>query len=395
MKEKVSGKIHESVSNILTIKSLGLKEAFKTRTMGYETQYYDIWLKSKKMAQLKAKTIKIWSALGYAAFILFLGYDTIAGVITVGSILVYASYFGKLRDGLHEITDNITDFITTKTGIRRFMTIVGLKSVEDGHLPSVSSSWKEIHFENVSFQYREEPALRNITIKIQKNEKIGIVGKTGCGKSTLIKLLLGLYQPKKGSIKIGDEVLSQYNHKSLTQKISVVLQDTELFNLSLAENIMLGKNDRKKLEKVIKIAQLEEVVKKLPEGTNTLVGEKGYKLSGGERQRLGIARALYKDAPVLILDEATSHLDSRTESLLQKELEKLDKTLIVIAHRLSTLKNVDRIIVMDKGKISEEGTFEEALLELGWQKMNRRLIPPIVVSNQVKPFSFEQPTFYA
>ena len=350
---------------MLTVKSLGLKKTFTDSTKNYENKYYKIWLKTKKFAQLKVKTIKIFASIGYAAFILLTCYDAIAGTITVGMILVYSNYFGKLRSGLEMITHQSSRIIQIKTKIGRFMTIFGREIFDRNgrHLKKVPNNWKKIEFKNIYFKYKNKLVLKNFNLLVKRKEKIGIVGRSGCGKSTLVKLMLGLYQPCRGQILIDGKDLNKYKHNSITKTISVVLQESEMFNLSLIKNIMISsiKKNINLLEIAIKTSQLQPIIKKLPKRLNTLIGEKGYKLSGGERQRIGIARALYKNSDVLILDEATSSLDSKTEQKIQNNLEKYfkNKTILIIAHRLSTLKNVDKIIVMKRGKVIEEGSFDE------------------------------------
>lgn len=369
IKEKVSGKIHESASNLLTVKSLGLKDIFQKSTSFYENKYYSTWVKTRDISQLKLKTIKIFSVLGYAGFLFLLGFDVLNNSITVGSILVYAAYFNRLKGALGQVTLNIYDFIKVRSAVGRFMTIFRQKIFERKDLPRIPKHWKQLTLQNLSFKYKDKLILNNFNLTIKPGDRIGLVGSSGCGKSTLVKLLLNLYPPTKGRILLDGKELDHYRPQSLTNTIAVVLQDSEMFNLTLLNNITLSspKKDFLKFKRAVKIAQLEPIIKKLPQGLNTLIGEKGYKLSGGERQRIGLARALYKDSPFLILDEATSSLDSKTESLIQQNLEKnlTNKTLLIIAHRLSTLKNVDRIIVMDKGKIVETGTFKELIKNKG------------------------------
>jgi ATP-binding cassette, subfamily B, bacterial len=199
---------------------------------------------------------------------------------------------------------------------------------------------------------------------INKFDKIGIVGHSGAGKSTLAKLLIGLYKLEEGEFKIGPSNYYDISHTQIAKNIAIVLQETELFNMSFKDNITLLKDfDPIRFAKAISVAQLQDVLDNLPLGVETTVGEKGYKLSGGQRQRLGIARAIYSDAPIIIFDEATSALDTGTERLIQDALDTQmdDKTLIFIAHRLSTLKNMNRIIVFEDGKIIEDGVFDELI----------------------------------
>ncbi len=380
--EKVSGKMHESTSNLLTIKSLGLKESFRKSTSTMEDKYYEIWKKKVDIHQLKFKTIKIFGALGYAGFILFIGFDVVTGLITAGSLLVFASYFDKLRSALGKITNKTNDFIKNKSSVGRFMTIFGEEIIDkETDLAEIPVNWKTIEFKDVEFKYKNKIVLKDFNLKIKRNEKIGVVGKSGTGKSTITKLLLGLYEPQKGEILIDGINLRKYKHKSLTDNISVVLQDSEMFNSSLLNNITIStsRNNFKSFEKSVEISQLKDVIKKLPQGINTLIGEKGYQLSGGERQRIGIARSIYKDTPFIILDEATSSLDSKTEDKIQLAIEKelANKTFLIIAHRLSTIKHVDTVILIDKGKMIERGTYNELLKKRGefyklWEKLRKR-----------------------
>lgn len=370
IREKISGKMHESASNLLTVKSLGLKDVFKKTNESYEKKLYDVIEKSRATNHLKFKIIKIFSAISYGLFILMIGLDAALGVISIGSILVFVAYFDRLKGTTDKITNEIMGFIIIKSLVGRFMTIFGIKILDkEEDLLDIPKNWKTIEFSNITFKYGNHNVLDKFNLKINRNEEIGVVGRSGCGKSTLTKLLLGLYKPQEGHILIDGKDLNEYKHKSITNTIGIVLQESEMFNTSLLKNVTISsvKDDLKIFKKAIKVAQLKELIKKLPKGVSTLIGEKGYHLSGGERQRIGIARAIYKDSPFLILDEATSSLDSRTESLIQESIDKSsdDKTLLIIAHRLSTLKNVGKIIVMEKGKIVEQGTYEELLRKRG------------------------------
>jgi len=368
--EKVSGKIHESTTNLLTVKSLGLKDVFKKTNETYEKKYYNIIEKSRRINHKKFKTIKIFSAISYWLFILMVGLDAAISTISVGSILVFVSYFDRLKGTMDKITNEIMGFIKIKSLVGRFMTIFGIKILDkEKDLLDVPKNWKTIEFLNITFKYKHHSVLNNFNLKINRNDEIGIVGRSGCGKSTLTKLILGLYKPQKGRILIDGKDLREYKHKSITDTIGIVLQESEMFNTSLLENVTISsvKNDFKAFNKAIRIAQLSDLIRKLPKGANTLIGEKGYHLSGGERQRIGIARAIYKDSAFLVLDEATSSLDSKTESLIQKSIDKhlSNKTLLIIAHRFSTLRNVDKIIVMENGRIIEQGTYKELLKNKG------------------------------
>ncbi len=231
----------------------------------------------------------------------------------------------------------------------------------------------QITFDNVKFHYKgTEPLFQNKSIEIKAGQKVGLVGYSGSGKSTFVNLILRLYDITAGSILIDGQDICDVTQDSLRAAIAMIPQDPSLFHRSLMDNIRYGRinaTDEEVIE-AAKKAHAHEFITMLPQGYKSLVGERGIKLSGGQRQRIAIARSFLKNAPILILDEATSQLDSVTESLIQESLWKLmqDKTTIIIAHRLSTLLHMDRILVFDKGKIVEDGTHNKLLTKVGLYK---------------------------
>jgi ATP-binding cassette subfamily B protein/subfamily B ATP-binding cassette protein MsbA len=238
-----------------------------------------------------------------------------------------------------------------------------------------------ILLDNVSLQYGSGPAfaLRNINLSIPSGHKVALVGPSGAGKSSIADLLVGLYDPTQGQILVDGVDLQEFDLASWQQHLGVVSQDTFLFNASIASNIAYGTPgaSREEIERAAALAQAEGFIRALPEGFDTLVGERGYRLSGGQRQRLSLARALLRQPDVLILDEATSALDSHSERLVQEAIEQFEKghTLLVIAHRLSTIVNADLICVMEHGEIRERGTHHELLAARGlyaalWQQQS-------------------------
>jgi ABC-type multidrug transport system fused ATPase/permease subunit len=221
--------------------------------------------------------------------------------------------------------------------------------------------WQHLTLKNLSFSYDEKPVLQNISLTIQRGEKIGIVGLSGAGKSTLFKLLMKEHEGYTGDIHFDEVPLRNIEKSSYLQSMAAVLQETEVFNFTLEENITIaraGKN-RDRLTKALQVSHVIDFLEKLPSGLKTLIGEKGFRLSGGERQRVGLARAIYKQPQLLLLDEATSHLDLESEKKIQESLHEFFQTVtaIVIAHRLTTIKEMDRIVVIEDGKIVESGSF--------------------------------------
>jgi ATP-binding cassette subfamily B protein len=235
--------------------------------------------------------------------------------------------------------------------------------------PELKIASGEIAFENVSFHYGEKKLFHNKHARIKGGEKVGLVGYTGAGKSTFVSLILRFYPVESGRILIDGQDIADITLESLRSKIALNPQDPVLFHRSLRENIAYGNPDatEEQILRVARLAHCDEFIRNIPQGYDAKVGERGTKLSGGEKQRIAIARAILADAPILILDEATSSLDSGTEKYIQESLEKLmqNRTTIVIAHRLSTLARMDRILVFDKGKIVEEGTHAALLSKDG------------------------------
>lgn len=228
----------------------------------------------------------------------------------------------------------------------------------------------EIHFQDLSFSYSENrEILKNISFKIESKQKVAIVGSSGSGKSTLLKLLFRFYDPNSGTVLIDGQDISQVTQHSLRKVIGVVPQDTVLFNMSIYENIRYGRVDAsdEEIQNAIKLAHLDTFIQQLPEGSETLVGERGLKLSGGEKQRVSIARAILKHPQIMVFDEATSSLDSKSEQGILEAIEEIsrEQTTIVIAHRLSTIVDADEIIVLDQGEIIEKGPHSTLLTHGG------------------------------
>jgi ABC-type multidrug transport system fused ATPase/permease subunit len=220
------------------------------------------------------------------------------------------------------------------------------------------ADWHAIHIRDAVFHYDDKLAVGPLSFEVKRGEIIGITGQSGSGKSTLIKLLLGLYHLDRGTLQIGDVPVDEIHHDELIANVAVVLQETELFNLTLRENLTMMRDvPADLLERACEIACLDEVIAGLPDGLNTMVGERGHSLSGGQRQRVGIARAICRNAPILLLDEATSALDLTTEQMVMEGLmadQSVQRTMLIVSHRTSTLKDVDRVVVFDQGRLVDD-----------------------------------------
>jgi ATP-binding cassette subfamily B protein len=290
------------------------------------------------------------------------------GRITVGTFILIQSYFIVLGSRLWDFSRIIRSLYQAFADGKEMVDIM-IAQHEIKDLPAATNlevTQAHIEFKDVTFSFNQtRDVLKNVSLTIVGGEKVALIGPSGAGKSTFVRLLLRLYEVSGGSIIIDGQDIRHVTQKSLRDNLSLVPQDPILFHRSLKENIRYGKRGASDEEVMAaaKLAHCEEFIKDLPQGYDTFVGERGIKLSGGERQRIAIARAILKNAPILILDEATSSLDSASEHLIQDALENLmkGKTVIVIAHRLSTIRKMDRIIVLEGGKIREEGTHDELL----------------------------------
>ena len=365
--------LNESFSGMKIIKAFYRQADEVERFNLVNKDFYRENMRATRVSGFASLLMEVVGGIGIAFVIWYGGRLIIKNVITVGDFssfltaifLIYtpAKRLAKVNIGIQQAS----------ASLKRIYNLLSEQKEIDG-TEELKPFNKEIEFKGVSFTYpsARHKALDNINLKIKKGEIIAIVGKSGGGKTTLVNLLPRFYIPAEGKIYIDDMDISKTTFKSLRCQFGLVSQEVILFNDTVTANIAYGKPeaDREEIITASKTAYAHEFIMELPQGYDTIIGERGMKLSGGERQRLSIARATLKNPPILILDEATSSLDTASETILQKALENLmkNRTTIVIAHRLSTVKRADRIIVLDKGKILEAGTHKELYAREGIYK---------------------------
>lgn len=292
----------------------------------------------------------------------------LTGALTAGSMMSFVTSLLLLYKPVKNLGNTLTGLQTTFVAMGRVFELFDLEPYikDEPNAVECKGFNNDIYFNNISFEYEPDvPVLKNISLRVAKNETIALVGNSGGGKSTIVSLIPRFYDVTKGSVEFDGINIKNYTLDSLRQQISFVFQDNYLFSGTIRDNIMMGNEHAtaEAVEKAVRMAHLDEFLSGLEHGLDTYVGERGTTLSGGQRQRVAIARALLKDAPVVILDEATSALDNQSEAIVQKALDNLmaNKTVFVIAHRLSTIKNADRIAVINEGELAELGTHDELM----------------------------------
>jgi subfamily B ATP-binding cassette protein MsbA len=336
-------------------------EEYEDKRFSQENEnLFKIVLKRYKVKALSSPIMEVLGGIAVAVIIWYGGSAVVSGESTPGNFFSFTTALLMLYEPIKRLNKENHNIQQGLAAAQRVFEIVDREpEVRDrpGAIELLNVQGV-IEFDNVSFRYEERPVLKDLNLRINRNETVAIVGESGVGKTTLVNLILRFYDVTEGAIRLDGVDIRDATLNSVRRNVAVVSQDVILFNDTIAGNIIHGSpQDETKMESAIRSAYAQGFISKLPKQMETVVGEKGIRLSGGQKQRIAIARALYKDAPVLILDEATSSLDSASETEVQKALENLMKgrTTIVIAHRLSTVMNADRIIVLEAGTIVQQG----------------------------------------
>jgi ATP-binding cassette subfamily B protein len=367
----ISTKMIDSLLNFETVKYFN-NEAYEFNRLDKSLEDYELAANQSRhsLSLLNiAQTFIIM--LGITIMLVMSAFGIKNGDIDVGGFVVINAYMLQLYQPLNFLGSVYREIRQALTDMENMFSLLEVSQVSKDDLEDMpQSNVAEIRFDKVSFDYDiRRTIIKNISFTVPNGKKVAIVGPTGAGKSTISRLLFKFYDPKEGGVYINNININKISQESLRKMIGVVPQDTVLFNDTIYYNIAYGNTDASKEEVIIaaKNADIHNFISTLPDGYETIVGERGLKLSGGEKQRVAIARTILKNPKIFFFDEATSALDSSTEKEIQKNLESVskDKTTLIIAHRLSTAANADNIIVLDKGIIIEQGTHKSLLLEKG------------------------------
>jgi subfamily B ATP-binding cassette protein MsbA len=361
-------KIGESVYGSRIIKVFNREETMVAKFISNNQRYYREILRVIRLKEFTKLIIDVVTGLGVAFVLWYGGSMVVNGTITAGVFVSVIVAIYMMFAPMKKLGDAYGVLQEIRASLERIDTLLHTEQETKGHV-QISGFKKRIKFENVSFSFPGSPApvLSDVNLEIAQGEVVAIVGRSGVGKSTLVDLIPRFYLPSQGNLTLDGINMNDIDIHSLREQIAIVSQDIVLFDDTIRENIAFGKSgiSEDEIVEAAKLAYADDFIEQLPQKYNTVIGERGLKLSGGQRQRIAIARAILKNPPILILDEATSSLDSVSESLVQQALDTLmkNRTTIVIAHRLSTIKHADRILVIENGQIVDMGKHEDLIVK--------------------------------
>lgn len=358
IEDRLRGRMSEVVSNMKLVKSFTNELAEFNFAENQLTESNKIYARQSTTFHLfdfcrNLSLLIIITIINVIAFI-----NAFHGILSIGELVLIVQLINQARRPLFAMSFILTQIQTAETGSKEFFSILELPSVEN-YREQVKIE-RFVHptltFDHVGFSYEStNEVLKDISFTLNKQEKVALVGHSGAGKSTIVSLILKFYEPTSGMLYMNEKKYSRLSHKVIRNNIALVFQESELFSTSIKENVMYGNIGKDEdIVRALKLANAWDFVQKLPKGIHSEVGERGVKLSGGQKQRIQIARAILKNSPILILDEATSSLDAKSEKEVQEGLENLmkDKLVLIIAHRFSTIQNVNKVVVIDEGRVS-------------------------------------------
>jgi len=374
--EDFTSALKETIDGIRVIKAFNLEKKLAGRVNFINTRYLQIRKKILSREEASGPLFEFIAAILAAGILIYTGSEVITGRLTAGAVMSFFYALGLIQIPIKKLQDANVRLQHTVASTDRIFQILEMPDhlAEPTHPKLFPEAWQEIEFREVSFSYGARSILDHFNLKIRRGEVVAIVGQSGAGKSTLVNLIPRFYDVTAGSIRIGGVDVREMSLKDLRDHVGLVTQDVFLFNESIEDNIRAGREEHGReteggqqgpgaVERAARAAHAFDFIQRTAKGFKTLTGDRGLNLSGGERQRISIARAVYKNAPILILDEATSSLDSESEKEVQRALDELmeGRTTFVIAHRLSTVQRADRILVMREGRVVEQGTHQQLL----------------------------------
>ncbi len=364
----ITTNINETYSGNKVMAAYGLQERQEKDFVTQVWNSFDVNMSLTKRAGWMSPIMYLIASVGIALVLAYGTHLINSGIMTAGSFASFVTSLLLLYKPVKTLGNTLTNIQNIFVAMGRVFELFDVKpEITDApDAIEMKSLDRDIKFENVEFEYvKDVPVIKNLNLTVNKNETLAIVGNSGGGKSTLVNLLPRFYDIKSGSIKFDDVDIRKFTLDSLRRNISMVFQDNFLYSGTIKENILMGNANatEEDLNNAIEYAHLQDVIAELPDGLETMLGERGLTLSGGQRQRVAIARAMIRKAPIVILDEATSALDNESEALVQKAIDNLmqNRTVFIIAHRLSTIKNADRIAVINEGELVELGTHDELM----------------------------------
>jgi subfamily B ATP-binding cassette protein MsbA len=356
--------LSEGLSAHKVTKAFNLQNFVISRYNKTQEYYFNYTMRSAKVEELAHPFVELIGAVAFSLVIIFAYFRIKSGSITVGDFIQFVAALALLMDPIRKYSQANVKLGQGIAAYERINQIISLDEEIDLGTKDLKSFCDEINVSNVSFGYGEGLVIKELNLKVKKGQKVALVGLSGSGKSTLINLLLGLYPIEEGHISIDGNKLSDIKLLSLRRLFGLVSQDIFLFHDTIRANLTIGGIfTDEQIQKALEVSYASEFVSKLPQGLETIIGDRGAKLSGGQQQRLTIARAFLQNTEILLFDEATSALDNESEKVVQRALESIagNKTVIAVAHRLSTIQEYDRIFVMKDGRLVEEGTHSELM----------------------------------